>query len=244
MDASPHAGARFATTQWSLVLAASAGESPDARMALERLCTLYWYPIFAFVRRQGHSTEDAEELTQGFFARLIEKNDLGDADRNRGRFRSFLLTSCQHFLSNEYDRARRLKRGGGYVHVPIDIATAEERYERAVAEGETPETLYDRQWCLTLLQSVLDALRQEYRAAGREKLFERLAAFLTFDDSAGSYADVARELSMTPAAVKVAAYRMRNRYRDALRQYVADTLGSGEEVDDEIRYLMRTLERD
>lgn len=242
MDSPHFARTRFATTQWSLVLAAAGRGSADASEALARLCALYWYPVFAFVRRQGHSPEDAEELTQSFFTRVIEKNDLEDADRTRGRFRTFLLTACQHFLSNERDRARRLKRGGGFVHVPIDLAAAEARYERAVADRETPERLYERQWCLTLLESVLESLRQEYRAAGREKLFNRLAGFLTFDDSTGTYADAACELSMTPAAVKVAAYRLRNRYRDSLRQHVADTLNAGEEVQDEIRYLLKTLD--
>lgn len=234
--------ARFATTQWSLVLAAGNRGSPSAEEALARLCALYWYPVFAFVRREGYGSDDARELTQSFFTRLIEKNDLEDADRSRGRFRSFLSAACRHFLSNERDFAGRLKRGGDAVRIPIDVALAEGRYQRALAHSETPERLYDRQWCLILLDSVLETLRQEYTAAGKEILFDRLCGFLTFDESAGTYADAARDLGMTPAAVKVAAYRLRGRYRDALRRTVADTVGSEADVDDEIRYLLKTLE--
>ena len=242
MDSNAGGRARFATTQWSLVLAAGNRGSPDAEEALARLCSLYWYPVFAFVRGQRYSPDEAQELTQSFFARLIEKNDLEDADRNRGRFRSFLLASCRHFLSNERDRERRLKRGGDAVRIPIDTVSAESRYQRALSHSETPERLYDRQWCLTLLDSVLDTLRNEYTAAGNEVLFGRLSGFLTFDENAGTYADAARDLDMTPAAVKVAAYRLRGRYRDALRRCVSETVASESEVDDEIRYLLKTLE--
>ena len=232
------AGGRFPTTQWSLVLAAGGGESTDA---LSRLCTLYWYPIFAFVRRQGHSPEDAQDLTQGFFTRLIEKGDIGDADRSRGRFRTFLLTSCQHFISNERDRSRAQKRGGGRPMISIDLATAEGRYDRAFSDSETPERVFDRQWSLTLLGSVLDGLRNDYAAAGNERLFDRLSAFLTLDDNAGTHADAARDLGMTPDAVKMALHRLRRKYRDALRRSVADTVGSPDEVEDELRYLLKAL---
>lgn len=244
---STHADARgrsrFATTQWSLVLAAGNRGSDDAEAALARLCSLYWYPIFAFVRRQGHSADQAQDLTQAFFTRLIEKGDLGDADRSRGRFRTFLLTSCQHFLSNERDRELTLKRGEGRAAVSIDGAAAEGRYQRALSHAETPERLYDRQWCLTLLDSVLDSLRRDYVAAGSEQAFDRLRGFLTLDDDAGTHADVARDLGMTPGAVKVAVHRLRRRYRDALRKSVADTVGSPQDVEDEMRYLLKTLSR-
>jgi DNA-directed RNA polymerase specialized sigma24 family protein len=193
------------------------------------------------VRRQGHSADEAQDLTQGFFTRLIEKGDLGGADRSRGRFRSFLLTACQHFLANERDRARALKRGGGRPPISIDKASAEGRYERALANSETPERLYERQWCLTLLAGVLDDLREEYLAAGRERVFDRLKDFLTADDSAGTHADAARELGMTAAAVKVAVHRLRRRYREALRRRVADTVESAREIDDEIRHLFKAL---
>ena len=231
-------GGRFPTTQWSLVLAAGEGESTEA---LSRLCTLYWYPIFAFVRRQGFSPEDAQDLTQGFFARLIEKGDIGDADRNRGRFRTFLLTGCQHFISNERDRTRAQKRGGGRPMVSIDLAVAEGRYARAFSDSETPERVFDRQWSLTLLASVLDQLRHEYVEAGNERLFDRLSAFLTMDDTAGTHAEAGRELGMSADAVKMALHRLRRRYRDALRRSVADTVQSPEDVEDELSYLLKAL---
>jgi len=238
---SPGGPGRFATTQWSLVLAAGKRGSAGAEEALARLCALYWYPIFAFARRQGYSTDEAQDLTQGFFTRIIEKDDLGAADRSRGRFRSFLLTAFQHFLSNERDNMRALKRGGGRVPVSIDIVTAEGRYERSLAHSETPERLYDRQWCLTLLAGVLDGLREDYVAMGSERVFDRLSGFLTVDESAGTHADAAGDLGMTAAAVKVAVHRLRRRYRNALRQRVADTVESAEDIDDEIRYLLKTL---
>ena len=225
------------------MLAAGQRGSAEAEEALGRLCALYWYPVFAFVRRKGHPGDDAQDLTQGFFARLIEKGDLGDADRSRGRFRSFLLTACQHYLSNERDRARAQKRGGGILPVSIDVAAAESRYDRALAHAETPERLYERQWCLTLLAGVLDDVREEYEAAGRAALFDRLKDFLTGDDGAGTHADAAGDLGMTAAAVKVAVHRLRRRYREALHRRVSDTVETAEEIDDEIRHLLKTLER-
>jgi RNA polymerase sigma factor (sigma-70 family) len=232
---------RFATTQWSLVLAAAKRDSAEAEQALARLCALYWYPVFAFVRRQAHSTEEAEDLTQGFFARLIEKGDIGDADRSRGRFRTFLLTACQHYLLNERDRMLAVKRGGGHAALSIDVIAAESRYQRALAHSETPERLYDRQWCLTLLASVLDDLSAEYLSAGNEAQFARLRAFLTMPDDAGTHADAARELGMTASAVKAAVHRLRRRYRDALRRRVADTVESPQDIDDEMHFLLETL---
>lgn len=234
----PH---RFATTQWSLVLAAGQPGSAGAEEALARLCSLYWYPVFAFVRRRGHTSDEAQDLTQGFFTRLIEKGDLEDADRSRGRFRSFLLTACQHFLSNERDHAHAKKRGGGILPISIDVAAAEGRYERALAHSETPERLYERQWCLTLLAAVLDDVREDYEAAGKADLFDRLKDFLTGDEEAGSHADAARDLGMTAAAVKVAVHRLRRRYREALRRRVADTVETDQDVDDEIRHLLQTV---
>jgi DNA-directed RNA polymerase specialized sigma24 family protein len=232
---------RFATTQWSLVLAAGAGRSKAGDEALARLCAQYWYPVFAFVRRQGHDVAAAEDLTQGFFARLLEKGDLRAADRSRGRFRSFLLTNCQYFLANERDRAVASKRGGGRVPLSIDVAAAEGRLERAVAHGETPERLYERQWCLTLLESVFEAVRADYAAAGKAGLFERLKTFLTAAEGAGTYADAARDLGTSEGAIKVAVHRLRRRYREELRRRVADTVDSDEEVEDELRHLFRTL---
>lgn len=234
-------GGRFATTQWSLVLAAGQRGSAEAEDALARLCTLYWYPVFAFVRRRGHPSHEAQDLTQGFFARLIEKGDLSAADRSRGRFRSFLLTNCEFFLANERDRAGARKRGGGQAPLSIDVATAEGRYERELAHSETPERLYERQWCLTLLDAVFEALRAEHAAAGKAHLFDRLKEFLTAGEDAGTHADAARDLGTTAGAVKVAVHRLRRRYREELRRRVADTVGAGEDVEDELRYLLKTL---
>lgn len=230
---------RFATTQWSLVLAAGITGAPDGGEALARLCSLYWYPVFAFVRRQGHSVDEAQDLTQGFFARLLEKREIGNADRDRGRFRTFLLTACKHFLLNQHDREQTIKRGGGTSAVPIDIIEAEGRYERALVTTDTPERAYERQWAFTLLAVVLDGLRHEYVAAGNERLFDRLSAFVA--DPGGSYAEAAADLDMTLSAVKMAVHRLRRRYREALLERVADTVDSQEEVDDEIRYLMKTV---
>jgi len=235
-----HADQRFPTTQWSVVVAAGRDDS-SAHDALAALCARYWYPVFAFVRRQGHSTDDAQDLTQGFFTRLIEKGDVGDADRTRGRFRSFLLAACQHYLANERDRAAALKRGGDRVAIDIDVAAAEARYQRALSDGETPERLYGRQWCLTLLESVLDDVREEYAATRQEQVFERLRPFVTANDDAGTHAGAAKDLGMTAGAVKVAVHRLRRRYRDALRRRVGDTVASPGEIDDEIRVLLGGL---
>ena len=229
---------RFATTQWSLVLAAAKSGSTDGE-ALARLCSLYWYPVFAFIRRRGHSADEAQDLTQGFFTRLLEKRELGHANQERGRFRSFLLTACCHFIANEGDRMRAIKRGGGTVALPIDIVEAEGRYERRLVNAETPERVYERQWALTMMSVVLASVRNEYVAAGNESLFDRLSEFVT--DPAGTHADAARDLDMTIPAVKMAVHRLRRRYREALRERVADTVDSPEEVDDEIRYLMAAV---
>jgi len=234
--------ARFATTQWSLVLAAADRNSAAAEAALSRLCHSYWYPVFAFVRRQGHSVEDAQDLTQSFFTRVIEKGDLGDADQSRGRFRSFLLTACRHFLSNERDRAAAQKRGGDRTLVSIDAELAEDRYQSALAHEETPERLFDRQWALTLLDSVLESTRADYAEAGNAALFDRLKGFLTMDDE-GSQSEAAADLNMTPGAVKVAVHRLRRRYRDALRQHISDTVESPQDVEEEMRYLLRAIRR-
>jgi RNA polymerase sigma-70 factor (ECF subfamily) len=237
------AAGRFATTRWSLVLAAGARGSVAGDEALERLCALYWYPVFAFVRRRGFGRDEAEDLTQGFFARLIEKGDLAGADRSRGRFRSFLLAACQNFLANERDRGRAAKRGGGRAALSIDVDDAERRYQNALADADTPEVVYERQWCLTLLAAVLDELREDYAATGREHLFDRLKGFLTSEDEPGTHAQAARDLGMTEGAMRVAVHRLRGRYREALRATVAATVASDDDVADEIRDCLRALAR-
>lgn len=235
-DAREH---RFSTTQWTLVLAAGT-RGVGAEAALERLCALYWPPIFAYVRRRGHSSDEAADLTQGFFARLIEKGDLKSADRSRGRFRTFLLSACQHYLANQWHRERAQKRGGGRHPLSLDAETGEALTLRALAHDETPELLFQRQWCMTLLSCVLQDLRDEYHASGRSAIFEGLKRFLGGDDDPG-YAETAAVLGMAPGAVKVAVHRLRGRYRDALRERVAATVASGDDVEGEIRHLLLVL---
>jgi RNA polymerase sigma factor (sigma-70 family) len=228
-----HAKPRFATTRWSLVAAA---KGPAARQALAELCELYWYPVYAFVRRRGHSPHDAADLTQAFFARLIETAGIAGADPDKGRFRSYLLGAVRHFLANEHDRAVAKKRGGGRVIESLNLSDAERRYAAEPADGRTPEQLFERRWALTLLDGVLAGLRAEYAASGQAVLFDRLKATLTGD--AGPYADLAAELGMTEGAVKVAAHRLRRRYRDRLRAAIAET---ADDVEAEIRDLFTAL---
>lgn len=227
------ASTRFPTTRWSLVVAAGQADTQAARAALSSLCEQYWRPVFAFVRRQGYADDDAQDLTQGFFARLIEKACVSDADQNRGRFRAFLLTSCRHYLLNEIDRARTQKRGGDQQCVPID--------EVDVIDPDTPERIYQRQWCQALLAVVLDDVRKSYLAGGGEHLFDRLSVFLISDGEAGTHAAAAADLGMTPGAVKVAVHRLRRRYREALWRRVAETVASEDEVEDEIRILLASV---
>ncbi len=230
----------FATTRWSLVAAAQDPAAPRAREALADLCRLYWYPVYAYARRRGHGHHAAQDLTQAFFARLLEKNDLAAADRTRGRFRSYLLTACQHFLANEHDRQTAQKRGGGRTHLPLDFEAADGRYSREPADEQTPERVFDRQWALGLLDRALGELRAEYAGSGRAKLFDALKGCLA-GGAEVAYAELARELVMTEGAVKVAVHRLRQRYRDRLRGLIADTVATPEEVDDEIRDLFSAL---
>ena len=233
-------GGMFATTRWSMVAAAKDPTAPHAREALAELCRLYWYPVYAYVRRRGRDHHAAQDLTQAFFARLLEKNDLAAADRSRGRFRSFLLAACQHFLANEHDRATAKKRGGGRARVPLDFAGADGRYSREPADEETPERAFDRRWALGLLERALGGLRAEYEESGRAKLFDALKDCLAGGAEVG-YAALAKDLGMTEGAVKVAVHRLRQRYRDRLREAITDTVAAPEEVDDEIRDLFAAL---
>ena len=230
----------FATTRWSLVAAAGDPGAPQAREALADLCRLYWFPVYAYIRRRGHDHHRAQDLTQAFFTRLLEKNDLAAADRTRGRFRSFLLTACQHFLANEHDRGRAKKRGGGRAHVSLDFTDADGRYSREPADADAPEGLFDRQWALGLLDRTVNELRDEYAESGRAKLFDSLKDCL-MGDAGGSYAELAKDLAMTQGAVKVAVHRLRQRYRDRLRAAIAETVATAEEVDAEIRDLFAAL---
>jgi RNA polymerase sigma factor (sigma-70 family) len=231
----------FVTTHWSLVLSAGEQPSPQAADALEKLCRAYWLPIYAFVRRQGRSPHDAQDLTQEFFARLLEKKSLAVADPARGRFRSFLLASLKHFLANKWDKARAQKRGGGQRLIPIDAATAETRHGLEPADPATADKIYERRWALALLDQVLRRLREEYVSDGREKLFEQLKPTLTEASRTVRYAEIAARLGTNEGAVKVAVHRLRQRYREVLRAEIADTVAGPGEVEDEIRNLFAAL---
>ena len=242
METSPASGAgRFATTRWTVVLAAGGSDTTAARAALEDLCRIYWPPLYSFVRRRGHAPQDAQDLTQEFFARLLARHDLERADPAKGRFRSFLLASMKHFLANEWDRARALKRGGGAVPVPIDAVEAEAAYARDGAGASTPERLYERRWALALLETVLGELQRAYAASGKAELFASLKGTLSGDLPSSSYAEIGGRLGMSEGAVKVAAHRLRSRYRARLRARVAATVATPDEVDDEIRFLLAAL---
>jgi RNA polymerase sigma factor (sigma-70 family) len=223
------------------VVSAGRNDTPDARNALEKLCRAYWFPIYAFVRRQGHGPHDAQDLTQDFFARLLEKNYLAEVDPARGRFRSFLLAALKHFLANEWDKAQAQKRGGGQVIIPIDAAVAETSWGSEPADHLTAEKIFERRWALTLLEQVLRRLRAEYVRDGKENLFEQLKPTLTEASRTVAYAEIAARLGTTEGAVKVAVHRLRQRYREVLRAEIADTVASPNEVEDEIRNLFAAL---
>jgi RNA polymerase sigma-70 factor (ECF subfamily) len=229
----------FATTRWSLIVAAR-GKSPDAREALAELCRLYWYPLYAYIRRCGHDPNEAEDLTQEFFAKLLERDDLAELDPDRGRFRSFLLAACRHFLSNQRDRAQTMKRGGDRRHSSLDFADADRRYTAEPSHEQTPERLFDRRWALTLLDHVMQRLRQHYEIANQLALFERLKGSLA-GEAGSSYAEAATALGMNEGAVKVAAHRLRKRYRELLRDEIGQTVEDPAAVDDEIRDLFLAL---
>ena len=232
------ASAQFATTHWSVVLAAGERELPQAAEALEKLCRAYWYPLYVYVRRQGNSPEDAQDLTQIFFSRVLEKNYFAKADRDRGKFRTFLLGSLKNFLINEWKRAGRLKRGGDLTFLSIDANVAEDRYATEPANESNPDAAYEQRWAVTLIEHVLATLRREYSAADKARLFEELKGFIWGDKSTAPHAEIAGQLNMTEGSVKVAVHRLRHRFRELLRAEVAHTVARPEDVDDELRYLI------
>ena len=232
---------QFATTQWSMVLAAADRASPRRERALGELCNMYWYPLYAFARREGRSPAEAEDLTQEFFLRLLEKSYLRAAGVERGRFRTFLLLCFKRFMANEYDRGTAEKRGGGRPVLPLDLSAAETRYQHEPAHGSTPERIFERRWALVLLDQVLARLGEEYRRAGKERLFEQLKFCLVADSESASYAQIAARLGLSEGAVKVAAHRMRERYGRLLTAEVARTLECPTDAADEIRQLFAAL---
>lgn len=236
----PRGAWRFPTTRWSVVLAAGQ-EAPDSPGALASLCETYWYPTYAFVRRRGHSVDDAKDLTQEFFSRVLEKHYLTGARRERGKFRSFLLASVSHFLANEWDRTHAQKRGGAAGALSLDFETAEGRFRREPAHELTPEALFEKHWALTVLDHVLALLREEYGSRGQSRQFEHMKPFLLDGQARGDYQRLAGELEMSDGAVKVAVHRLRRRYGDLLRAEIAQTVADPAEVDEEIRYLVAAL---
>ena len=241
-DTVPGDAAKFSPTHWSVVLAAAGrADSTHARDALEKLCRNYWLPIYVFVRRQGHGPHDAQDLTQEFFARLLEKNFLAGVQREKGRFRSFMLASVKHFLANEWDKANAQKRGGGKVPISIDSELGENSFSLEPADTLTAEKIYERRWALALLEQVLRRLREEYTRDGKEKQFEQLKPTLTEASGSVPYAQIALRLGTSEGAVKVAVHRLRQRYRELLRAEIADTVADAGEIDDEIRNLFAAL---
>ena len=233
----------FPATQWTLVVAAGATPSPEAAAAMERLCGTYWYPLYAYVRRCGHSPADAEDLTQEFFARLLEHHWIARADRELGRFRSFLLMAMKRFMAKEWAKAQTLKRGGGMRLVPLRFDTAETRYCREPADTSTPEQVYERQWALLLLEAVMKRLREDYAREGKGALFDVLQSSLVGSREAQPYAVLAAQLGMTEGAVRTAVCRLRERYRMQTKQEIGHTVASSAEIDGELRHLFRVLAR-
>jgi RNA polymerase sigma factor (sigma-70 family) len=233
----PQRNPGFDTTHWSLVLAAGHSSSPESTDALTHLCESYWNPLYAYVRRRVGDVHEAQDLTPEFFAQLLENKYLEAADPLRGRFRSFLLTAFKHFVSNQREKARAQKRGGGRKPLRFDFDAEDSAYGLQPADDLTPEQLYDRRWATALLTHVLDQLRDELSDAGKSSQFERLKPFLVGQAATKTYASVAIELGMTEAAVKMAAYRMRQRYQQLLRSEIAQTVAKPADVDDEIKSL-------
>ena len=231
----------FVTTHWSVVLAAGRNDTTRAREALARLCQTYWYPLYACARRRGNSPHDAQDLTQAFFAHLLERRSLADANPARGRFRSFLLTAMNHFLIHQWNKARAKKRGGGGQAISLDLAAAEERFDLEPADSASPDKLFDREWALTLLQEVLNRLEAEFRREGKHELFDALKQTLTGSRESQPYAELAAGLGLNEGAVKVAVHRLRKRYRELIRAEIARTLDRSRDIEEEMRHLFSAL---
>ena len=232
---------RFATTRWSMVFQAGRGDSPDSRQALAALCEAYWYPLYAYVRRRGYGGDEAQDLTQEFFAHLLEKNTLRAADRRRGKFRSFLLSSLKHFLANQWRREGAQKRGGRRVAISLDFESGKKRYSLEPSHELTAEKIYVRRWALTLLEGALSKLREEFTARGKLRLFEQLKEFLGGRQSTMPYQEIAARLEMSEGAVKVAVHRLRRRCRELLREEIAQTVADPEEIDEELQELFAAM---
>jgi DNA-directed RNA polymerase specialized sigma24 family protein len=241
-DSEPQAhGGVFATTHWSVVLAAMDTASPEARGALETLCRLYWLPIYAYIRRKGYSPEEAQDLTQEFFTRLLASNGLRNVGPAKGKFRSFLLASVNHLLCDEWDRASRQKRGGGQRVISFDAQTAERRYRLEPADQRTPERIFDRRWATALVEEALRRLEAEYASGGKAEVFSTLKDSLTLMKEEWDYGAAAQRLKLTEGAARIAVHRLRRRFGELFRAAVANTLSDPGELDAEIRYLLAAL---
>ncbi len=237
----PEATSTFATTHWSVVLAAREPDAPQAAVALEKLCRTYWYPIYAYLRRRGYSPEDAQDLTQGFFAQLLERRSIQGVEREKGKFRSFLLASLHYYVADIRDRANAQKRGGGRAVLSLDVEEAERRYRLEPVGERSPEKIFEHRWAMALLDQVLARLGQEFADAGKGELFERLQGFLVAGTGDKTFAQLARGVGMTEEAVKKAAQRMRRRYHQLFREEIAQTVADPAEVDEELRHLCTVL---
>ena len=231
----------FATTSWTVVLAAGRGNMPQAKAALEQLCAAYWFPLYAYIRRRGYSKEDSEDLTQGFFARFLSENLFVAADSERGRFRSFLLGTLKHFLANEWRRSQCGKRGGQAVHVNIDWLDADAQFQVAAAAGQNPDRVFDREWAVALLARVIVLLGAECASTGRAAQFEEMKVYLTVGKGAIPYAVAAKALGIEEGAVRVAVHRLRKRYRELLRNEISQTLSDPAQIDEEMRALFEAF---
>ena len=231
----------FVTTHWSVVLSARKKDSPQSTAALETLCCTYWYPLYAYVRRQGHSPPDAQDLTQEFFARLLQKDYLKAAAREKGRFRTFLIVALKRFLANEWDRVRAQKRGGGQPCLSLDTELAEQRYRVEPIEGAAADRVFERRWALTLLDRTMARLREEFGATGKAAEFDRLKACLTAERGEIAYAEIAAALAVSEGAARVAVHRLRKRFREVFREEIAHTLSRSEDIEAEVRYLISVL---
>jgi RNA polymerase sigma factor (sigma-70 family) len=236
-----HGGAAFTTTHWSVVLEAQ-GESPAAQEALEKLCRTYWRPIFAFLRRQGIGPTEAEDITQGFFAQLLERRSLDAVRKEKGRLRSYLLGALKYFLTDEQRRAMAIKRGSGLRPIPLEELRADDRIEIEPADPVTAEMIYERRWALTVLERVLSRLKGEYHAADNAALFDSLKELLPDEQGAPSQAEIATRLGMSENAVRQAFYRFRQRYQSLLREEIANTVATPGDIEDELRHLIAILE--
>ena len=231
----------FATTHWSVVLKASANDTPRAGEALARLCQTYWYPLYAYVRRRGVNAHDAEDLTQGFFAQLLERGSLAHARPKAGRFRSFILTALNNFLISEWQRAHTQKRGGNSQTISLDLAAAEKRFDLEPPDNSTPDKIFEKQWALTLLNEVLNRLEAEYRSDGKAELFTALKQTLMGTRESQPYAELAAKLGIQENTLKVSVHRLRKRYRELIRVEIANTVGRSDDIDSEMRHLFSAL---